>query len=157
WGCSLGKRWLRLRVYTAGGADAPGLGRALVRTLGLYACMLPTDINELVQMEDWRMGFVLPASALLTLGLITCTMRRGNGYRGPYELLSGTRVVQLPEPDATDDLPIRMADRAPPSPASTNEMPERVGPFRVLGIMRGSDSAGVLLAEDTRLGRKVWL
>jgi hypothetical protein len=98
WRASLGKRLLRLRVYTAGGSDAPGLGRAALRTLVFSVLViLPWVMGE----PDFTEGLsganlVWGVFQALGFGLLVGPMRAGNGYRGLHEFLSGTRVVTLP-------------------------------------------------------------
>ena len=41
------------------------------------------------------MGLAWYPLTALGIGLLVCTMRARNGYRGLHEFLSGTRVVQL--------------------------------------------------------------
>ena len=56
-------------------------------------------VHELTGFRDWLLLWVLPraAGALVLMG----PMRRANGYRGLHELLSGTRVVTLPQREQT--------------------------------------------------------
>jgi hypothetical protein len=152
WGQSLGKRWLRLRVCTPDGVDPPGLARALVRTLLWYSLTLAP-----VRLLLWYR----PAAPLVYLGLhvggvllVLSTMRARNGYRGPHELLSGTRVVRLPPRPAQR----RFGGRVPePTSARAEGIPERVGSFLVRGVFPWSAGRQFLLAEDPALGRRVLL
>jgi hypothetical protein len=162
WGCTLGKRLLRLRVCTAGGPEAPGWARVLLRTF-LFFCflnlggLLSTILAETAPREP-EPGLLVNLLPLLWflggLGLITSTMRARNGYRGLHEFLSGTRVVQLPWPARRRhfrvDRPHRLLSRP-------DELPERIGPFVIRGTWRWSPGEKVLLAADPVLGREVCL
>ncbi|HZT82986.1 MAG TPA: protein kinase, partial [Gemmataceae bacterium] len=101
WGCSVAKWLLRLRVTRAGGWERPGLGRALLRTLvliatgGLLAEMVADlFVDQRTQPITWSAWMALGSA--LSLAARFSTMRRRNGYRGLHEVLSDTRVVQLP-------------------------------------------------------------
>ncbi len=82
------------------------------------------------------------------------TMRKRNGWRGPYELLSGTRVVQ-------SKLPFRRLRRAAPPPerAPTPDpaLPERLGEYEVLGLVGLTGSGLLMHARDAKLERNVWI
>jgi hypothetical protein len=165
WGCSVGKWLLRLRVTRAGGWERPGLGRALARTtvfvatgglltnLILFAAMEPTNPSL------WGAYSVL--GLVLSLAVRFSPMRKGNGYRGLHEVLSDTRVVQLPP------LPRRAwPGREPLTPASEAAgmvttggagVPAQVGTFVIRGVLRQDGPDKLLLGEDTMLGRRVWL
>jgi uncharacterized RDD family membrane protein YckC len=157
WGWSVGKGLFRLRVRRADGDAAPGLGRALVRT-ALFA-VVPLVTGGLAALADRASGgeaWALWALAAMALdGLVFgSTMRRANGWRGPHELLSGTRVVLLPEtgPRALEG---RRPDRLTEGLTRPAGMPERVGPFVVRGALRWTGADKVLLAEDPVLNRTV--
>jgi hypothetical protein len=162
WGCTLGKRWLRLRVWTVGGNDPPGLGRAALRT-GIWLLLfgLPghlgyflTDPTDYVKGQGtyalvscFQMsGFVIGILLLLS------TMRARNGYRCLHDVLSGTRVVQLPEPERRWSLPSRRLDHDLTAPTG---LPERLGGHVVRGILGSAEPGRLLLAEDPGLGRQV--
>jgi hypothetical protein len=162
WGCTLGKRLLRLRVWTVRGNEPPGVARAVGWTLIWFVLTgLPQQIMSLVsdpaeRARDPQLAFGLPALQLGLLGagilLMVCTMRARNGYRCLYDILTGTRVVQLPEPDSWQTLPIPPLDR---HLAPAAEGPVRFGAFVVRGQLGGEGSSKVLLAEDPTLTRPV--
>ncbi|MCY2960550.1 MAG: protein kinase [Planctomycetota bacterium] len=83
-----------------------------------------------------------------------CSMRKHNGWRGPYELWTGTRVIQ-------SRLPFRRLRRiAPPPesrPAPTPELPEKLGEYKILGLVGNTASGALLHARDERLERSVWI
>ena len=101
------------------------------------------------------LGVFYPLSAL-GIGLVLCTMRRRNGYRGLHEFASGTRVVRLPY--AETRRPVRAAggEQALEHPLG---LPERLGGFVIRGALRWEQKTKVLLGEDTALERRVaiWL
>jgi serine/threonine protein kinase len=155
WGCTLGKRWLRLRVYAAH-ASGPAAFRAIaLRTLffsGLVSlpwCGL-TDSDE----PNLRDFGILAANLLLGAALVAAPMRRHNGYRGLHEFLSRTRVVRLPPPERARPLPSHRVEELMVRPA---ELPERVGPFAVRGALCWSEEVKLVAADDPALGRRVWL
>jgi uncharacterized RDD family membrane protein YckC len=174
WGCSLGKWLLRLRVSTALGMAIPRLSRLLARNIVAY---LLTHLGSLpILIGMWVMGIPGPETdgmavrtgctyAVLGLlfypltavgvGILACTMRARNGYRGLHEFASGTRVVSLPEPERRRTLPDRLGQHS----FHPDGLPERVGPFVVRGALRWGPTESVLLGKDPGLGRMVvlWL
>jgi hypothetical protein len=158
WGCSLAKRLLRLRVYPARGNDPPGLYRVLLRTLIFHALWLPLILAG-AALEEFELPsmFVLglayyPLGVLLTVS----TMRARNGYRGPHEFLSGTRVVQLPWPEHGPSFPFP-SDRPLQLLSLPDILRERVGPFVIRGAIADTAAEKVLLGEDEVLRRQVWV
>jgi uncharacterized RDD family membrane protein YckC len=160
WGCSLGKRWLRLRVCTALDNSPPGLARALWRSLLFYGVVFGAyDWIRLSPLMGARAGMkwdFLLALAALVVGflLLAATMRARNGYRGLHEFLSGTRVVQLPWPEKRRTFPTDRSDRDLLPPEG---LPEQLGPFVIRGVYPGSTPRRLCLGEDVALGRKVWI
>ncbi len=165
WGCSLGKRFLRLRVWAAAGGGPPGLPRALWRT-GLWLALTSVPAAALAVLHDAREQPDDAGLALLVGGaqvfcqvagvaLLVSTMRARNGYRCLHDVLSGTRVVLLPEREKGRAVPARRLDEglAPAGPG------ERLGGFAVRGALWRADGSEVLLGEDPALGRPVvlWL
>jgi hypothetical protein len=159
WGWSPGKLLLGLRVTAADGSGPPGLARALVRTVAHFAIVyLAATVAELASYADPQWGLALVALFGPALGslLLLTTMRRRNGYRGPHELLSGTRVVRLPRPEADDPL-AGLPARAPAGAARPPEAPERLGPYTVQGALCWAEHQKTLIGTDPALGRTVWL
>jgi hypothetical protein len=163
WGCSVGKWLLRLRVTRAGGGERPGLGRALLRTavfvatggllthLALYAAIggdkpLPFAVGSL-------------AGSVLSLAVRFSTMRARNGYRGLHEVLSDTRVVQLPPARRAGRGPFAPGDRdaAPALAPGGDGVPAQVGVFAIRGVLRRDGAEMLLLGEDMTLGRRAWV
>ena len=163
-GRSIGKWTFRLNVRAANGIDRPGLGLGLLRIAAFYVIwhadkflMLP--ILALTQMSDlnpWTLSFALIAAALLgqllSFVLPLVTMRKRNGYRGLHEFLSGTRVVQLPEPISNRTL-TRVSFKPPT--CEPDGLPDRVGPFDICGAWRWGEMEKTMVGEDSSLGRKV--
>jgi hypothetical protein len=164
WGCTLGKRWLRLRVWTAGGSDPPGLARGLLRTgTWLALASAPGALLQMVFDPAYLatqplLNLAVSSSQIVLLilgvGLMVCTMRARNGYRCLHDILSGTRVVRLPEPERRLALPGRGRSR----PLLSAECaPHRLGGFAVRGELGRAGRGRVLLGEDLALGREVLL
>lgn len=180
WQASLGKFLLGLRVVNADNSGPPSAGAVFLRTLCFvltihlgYLVVTGLDVARWVSEGtprprppgEARLEDLLPWVSL-TLGslVLAATMRRRNGYRGLHELLSGTRVVQLPWP------------RRRPSPLSTlgwflylkrskqflgdgssqlDDLPSTVGGFSIRGRIRLAPDTALLLGEDPSLDRKV--
>jgi hypothetical protein len=171
WSCTLGKRWLRLRVARAQIGEPPGLIALVVRTGILYFL---TSLFSLTQLlfavvgaktglllhPDWSVWYTLGmACTIYTVGplgivLILCTMRPSNGYRGLHEFLSGTRVVQLPEA-VEKHVELQESWRLEAVPSA--DLPARIGAFEVHGVLSESDAGSVLLGFDRSLQRRVWI
>ncbi len=81
-------------------------------------------------------------------------MRRRNGYRGPHEFASGTRVVQLREEGRGPSFRAVEFDLPMTHPS---QMPDRVGAFKIHGALRRDDREKMLVGDDPGLGRKVWI
>jgi hypothetical protein len=160
WGWSPGKLLLGLRVASAGSTEPPGLARALVRTVAHFALVyLAGSVLLWMSYEDpqeWWLGLASALATVLGSLLLLTTMRKRNGYRGPHEFLSGTRVVRLPRPEADDLLAGRSA-RAPAGTARPPEAPKRLGPYTVQGVLRWPSYQKILIGIDPGLGRMVWL
>jgi uncharacterized RDD family membrane protein YckC len=181
WGCTLGKALARLRVCTTRWIDPPGWGKVGLRALlfcGLVhlgwlaaALVLLTRVGEVRPAAEWE-GVVSRNDLWLTWGwaaigtaFVLATMRATDGYRGLHEVLSGTRVAELPAPGRGEALlgtggwllsflHSRRLDRGP---AQAGPLPERVGGFAVRGALKWGPGEKVLLGEDASLGRRVFL
>jgi uncharacterized RDD family membrane protein YckC len=169
WGASLGKRLMGLRV------TAPTGDRWWLR-LGLRTAVfqLPIVIPTLVFMDaisgstipgvvytgnpapnGWSWN--APPDAWLTLlltVLLFSTARRGNGWTGLHEVLSGTRVVQRTA--------LRSRTSAAPkaSPAELVQAlssPRRVGPYAILTTVGDTVGGALSVGIDPILRRYVWI
>ncbi len=170
-GGTIGKSLLGLHVTEIQRGGPPGIGRGVLRTLLFYLMTgLPLDLFAVLSepLDVIEPGEVLldavsqfgtmTAIALVGYAMLISTMRVRNGFRGPHELLSGTRVVRLP---------MFRRRRAPrtrrpvrPAPLSARRplgVLESVGPFQVRGAVRWDGDRKVLLGEDTTLKRQVWI
>jgi hypothetical protein len=162
WGCTLAKRLFRLRVTRAWNCEPPGLARSLWRTALLYLtsyslvdCFLAANLHRMATADMAIMSIV---GMFASLGIRASTMRASNGYRAFHEVLSGTRVVQLPTATAPAYLSgSAFHDKRPAAPQRSEQLPARLGPFAVLSLVHGDSSGKVLLAEDSSLERRVWI
>jgi hypothetical protein len=161
-----GKRLVGLRVVAPPGQVRPGLLRALIRTgvfFGLNGLLLSLCLFAVLGPSHYFSRSLLQAAGSL-VGLAVCfsTMRARNGYRGLHELLSGTRVVQMPP------APRRRAGQVGNLPAPPGRLPtcptglavpvpDHLGGFRVRGVLRWQGDDRLLLGEDPALERLVWL
>jgi serine/threonine protein kinase len=168
WASSPGKKFLGLGVARAEGAGSLGVVRVLART-GVFFVLW--NLNWITQLALFTTGaiklldqlapgwmnpvwfYALINFALAAAGtlLLVSTMRSRNGYRGLHEWASGTRVVRLPEADKPHTLG---TDKELPVLHQAG-LPDRVGPYNVLGAVRSDGPERVLLGEDPGLGRKV--
>jgi hypothetical protein len=165
WGGTPGKRLVRLRVAGMADGEPPGLVRSLVRT-GVYVCLTGLVWNlflyaVLDRSQQLAWPLIQLAGAVVGVPLCFSTMRARNGYRGLHELLSGTRVVQLPAPPrlltfAPKPIEVEAAacrdNRGPPA-----ELPPQLGPFLIRKVLRWGAGERLLLAEDAVLQRPVWI
>lgn len=183
WGCTPGKRLLRLRVGAVNSNRPPGFTRAVARAGVLAACLsLGAIIAEMLLMIvapevfDFQSGSAnvnydskstppLKVSLIVAgMGLsfwfglagIISTMRKRNGYRGLHEILSGTRTYRLHWPR----LKKRQALDTPEFHLEVErraELPEQIGPYKIRGAISCSAQEELLLGDDTQLGRSVWI
>jgi hypothetical protein len=92
-------------------------------------------------------------SSLLLTVLLFATARRGNGWRGVHERLSGTRVVQRhvlrPVASAAPAAPVALV----PALSSLR----RVGPYAVHATIGDTDGGRLFVGIDPILRRHVWI
>jgi hypothetical protein len=164
-GCSLGKWWLHLRVCGGEGRDAPGFSRGVLRAVLFVGILSGPSIAVSViwTTQGVLANFLLSMGSLLGffvgVGLIVCTMRARNGYRGLHEVMSGTRVIQLPWRSARKLYQQRTAENVLLAPESISDaaLAQQLGPFEIRGALRWSGDEKVLLGVDPALGRQAWL
>jgi uncharacterized RDD family membrane protein YckC len=156
WGASLGKRLLRLRVVPMGTSDPPGLLRALVRTLLFQLVAVPWLLLDLTVDRDAVTLLLLLGGWVLGILVLASTMRARNGRRGLHDLLSGTRVVQLPAPEQAPAFAAAAESRRPPAVSPDMAVPQ-VGPFTIRGTIAAGPDATLYLGEDPVLKRLVWV
>ncbi len=168
WAGSLGKQLFRLRVFRADRRAEPGLIRALLRAAVLYGVLLgPIELTSLAfQPFLGAVGDVSPAlrilfeyvlPSLLGLAIVVGPIRRRNGYRAFHEWMSGTRTVQLPRSRVQSTAHRRRFRPERPGTQKPVGVLDRVGPFKVRGAVRWDLQRKVLTAEDSVLGREVWV
>jgi hypothetical protein len=165
-GATVGKGLLRLRVTSITLGHEPTLRQSALRTLCFMAVVLlpgkiVSYVMEGVAPESPVRFWVELAGYAAGVLLLADTTRRGVGYRTLHDLVSGTRVVQLPWPKrrsyftadgrgATDPA----SDTLPPVPLG---VPDAIGPFRLRGLVQATPDEMILAADDTMLGRKAWV
>jgi hypothetical protein len=165
WGRSVAKWLLRLAVTRAGSWERPGPDRALLRTAVFVATggLLPNlFIGRVADLDSPALlGAYSFVGAVLSLAARFSTMRARNGYRGLHELLSGTRVVQLP---AAPRLGRRCGEPGGPelhtcdvTAPGCDRIPEQVGAFMIRGLLWRRGEEMLLSGDDPTLGRRVWV
>jgi hypothetical protein len=179
-GCGLGKRLLRLRVGTISGNQPPGVMRALVRSATLWLLInlgdVVADLLLSVYLPDYQLGqdvqfrelssvgyvfpFLIPflgiGGSLIGLGAMLSTMRKSNGYRALHEFVSDTRTFVLQWAVVRRRGAFSIGNFHPQITHS-NGLPETIGPFRVRGLLGSAGSHQIILGQDPRLGRAVWV
>lgn len=163
WGQSLGKRLLRLHVGIPTANVPPGVGRAVLRAAILS---VPFGLADVVTPflhragePEWREMAIDVGAFLyfcLAIGLVACTMRKRNGYRGLHEILSGTRTYRLHWPHTGKRRPLESSEFHLEA-QQPEGLPERLGPYRIRGALRRTLHDDVLLGDDSQLGRVVWI
>jgi hypothetical protein len=163
WGCSLGKRLLGLRVYPVGKSAPPGLATGFLRSFVFIAvarlaslCAGMVEANYLPENMSNESQVANPLFVICHLLLLT-TMRKRNGYRGPHEFASGTRVVRLPWRGQRRHFRQSVAGPLPLAMSKPEGMPERVGSYVVDGALRWDGDTKLLGARDPGLGRTAWI
>lgn len=163
-GWTPGKRLTRLRVWSADSPEPPGLAKSLRRFALFYGlAALPSQLVLRAvllfhkQAGPW-LGLILPILITLGLAILASTMRKRNGYRGLHDLIAGTRLVLLPgaERRRTPEKrrPVGRGRTLSTRPAGVLR---KLGPYQVRGAVRWDDGGKVLAAEDSSLGREVWI
>jgi eukaryotic-like serine/threonine-protein kinase len=164
WGCSFGKLLLGLRVRTAVGSVQPDLGKIALRLVVFYVLVnlgslfvlslmwIKTDMpSQAGVVLSLFVGLAFYPFEALGLGLIFCTMRARNGYRGLHEFASGTRVIWLRPQEKRRPVGAARLDQDLGHPAG---LPERIGAYAIRGAFRTS-GVRLLLGDDEALQRQV--
>ncbi|MCS6977222.1 MAG: protein kinase [Gemmatales bacterium] len=178
WQASVGKLLLSLRVTNA---DAEGPASPLAILLRTVAFVFIIEAGSLIVLALDAARFVgwmpaleaerpwyenlFPLLGYVGGGLVLAsTMRRDNGYRGLHELVSGTRVVQLPwlkrRPAPISTLGWflylkRTRQLLGEGSSQLDDFPSTIGGFSIRGGVRLSPTTTLLLGEDSSLDRKV--
>jgi uncharacterized RDD family membrane protein YckC len=159
-GASLGKRLFGLRVASATGSP-PRWGQVAARVGLFYA---PNILIAATLGSPWYIdsdsgqsssGFYInwkqTGPPVLAFLMFFATARRGNGWTGLHDVLSGTRVIRRPAPVERQ---VRSAQQpvtaAPVGPA------RRFGPYVALDSTEPGPGA-VVRAFDPVLRRQVWI
>lgn len=153
-GASIGKWLLGLRISSVG-SGPPMWVRALGRAFLFEVVAILIGIALFMFASDREVYLI--SSSLVFVGAFAfrlSTMRKRNGWRGPHELWTGTRVIQ-------SKIPFRSVRRTA-SPAehhvtASTSFPEKIGEYRVLGLVGTTRSGPLLQARDERLERSVWI
>lgn len=154
-GYSAGKFLLRLRVCPADGTEPPPWTKAALRS-----AVFVTLANGYVPFHYWFGWSALPTLIAWAVAVLVLVqgMRRRNGYRGLHELLSGTRVVQLPWVRRPRRLTPRRTSFVP-KPISDERYAASYGAFQVRSVLWERGDEAVLVAEDPPLTRgiHIWI
>lgn len=151
---SIGKWFLGLRVASVG--PGPALWVRVILRSFLYevvalVLMVPPHVWAQGKVSYALMSAAIPVA---TMVFRLSTMRSRNGWRGPYELWSGTRVIQA-------RLPFRNLRRLAPPPERhvepRAELADKLGEYKILGLVGETSSGPLLHARDERLERSVWI
>jgi uncharacterized RDD family membrane protein YckC len=169
WGASLGKRFMGLRVTSH--TDDRWWLRVALRTAVFH---VPTVVPKLLLIAATR-GSTVPGvvytakaasngwswnaspDAVLSLGLtilLFSTARRGNGWTGVHDKLSGTRVVERNV--------LRPVASAAPKAAPADLVPalsslRRLGPYAVRTMIGETGAGRLFVGIDPILRRHVWI
>jgi uncharacterized RDD family membrane protein YckC len=162
WGCAVGKRLWRLRVCSSRWLDPPGWGPAALRTTLCFACLHLWMVPAFAYPP-----LLIPALGIAAVGLavLVWPMRERNGFRGLHELLSHTRVAQLPQPRRGEHLlssggwllSVLQSRRLDRGSGPISQLPQRIAGFAVRGALKWTPSEKVLLGEDASFGRRVFI
>jgi hypothetical protein len=149
-GASVGKRIMRLRVRSLLTGVRPPFSTVLIRTACFCALVgAPGKAAFYLTGSHWAEWGLHIAGVLLLID----TMRRGSGYRGLHELVSGTRVMQLPWPKQ----PLRLQIDWPGQCGEVPELLQQIGPYAVHGVLEAAPDSFLLLGEERVLGRQILL
>jgi serine/threonine protein kinase len=150
-GASFGKWLLGLRISGARLGTPPKRRKLLLRALGFFVIVaLPGLLGFALTGSD-KVKWILHGIGFL---LLIDSMRARAGFRGLHEVLSGTRVVQIPSSLRRQTFPALPPRSAAPLPPG---MPPRVGTYAIQGIHRVLDDRIFLEGTDLVLDRPVWL
>ena len=157
-GASLGKRLFGLRVVSAT-SSAPSWPQIAARAFLFYAPNILVGglviaglfPESLPASSGWYIDWKQSAPPLLAFSMFFATARRGNGWTGLHDVLSGTRVIARPAA-------IERKTRVTPQPAAAvpTGAARRYGPYVALDSGEAGPGA-VVRAFDQVLRRQVWI
>ncbi len=160
-GSSPAKWLLGLRVRGQG-TSGSSVRAVFLRNLvfGLFAALpwqgLALGLSTFGRIDQF--GWMVFPLRVLGIVTICSTMRISNGYRGLHDLASGTRVVGIPRIRRRRPAGARRAlGRDRNVAARPVGVLKTVGPYRIRGAVRWEEGRRVLAAEDSTLGREVWV
>ncbi|MDB5352946.1 MAG: prkC 16 [Planctomycetota bacterium] len=161
WGASPGKWLLGLRVRGQG-TTASSPMTILRRNLIFWAiASLPWNVLTIVlwwNVEGISQNWIILPVRLACALIIGSTMRASNGYSGLHDLLTRTRVVAMPRIHKRRAGGARRAlGRDRTVAARPVGVLKAIGPYKVRGAVRWEQGRKVLAAEDSSLGREVWI
>ncbi len=150
-GGTLGQRLLRLRLRPQHWGDALSLRRVLIRELVFFSLIgipgrLATHLTG-----NFMVGLIFDVGGALVL---LDTTRAQSGYRTIPDLLSQTRIVQLPWPQPNVALPATVEIPLQPLP---DGFPSVVGGYPVHGVLQVSPAEILIAGKDPILERDVWV
>lgn len=150
WSKTPGKHFMRLRVASLDGTSLSWSG-AIIRN-GVFA--IPGFMNNLVSLiAPLQDSLNLLVGIGLTAAIFT-TIRKGNGYAGIHELLSGTRVIRNRSLGEAVTVGTPAAQASLPVP---NHMPAKLGPYTLQGARWTDGDSSLVVAMDQQLQRQVWI
>ncbi len=157
-----GKRLFRLRVISVKRGGWASWLEASLRILIFAALVIaPTRIYSCIIAPNARFQSMVGAGLIIQImfvPLLFLTARASNGYRGLHEILSQTAVVSLPR-----RLRRRRGSRKRDTTrfdlrvSRPEEMPARLGSFQIDAALRWTPHCRLLLGEDEKLSRLVWI
>jgi uncharacterized RDD family membrane protein YckC len=160
-GASLGKRLFGLRVMSAT-SSSPSWPQIAARAVLFYAPnilvgaliftgLFPESLSTPPASSGWYINWKQSAPPLLAFSMFFATARRGNGWTGLHDVLSGTRVIARP---AAIERQPRVTQQ--PVPAVPTGPARRYGPYVTLDS-GGHRPGAVVRAFDQVLRRQVWI
>lgn len=150
-GGTLGQRLLRLRLRPQQWGDALSLKQVLLRELIFFGLIgLPGRLATLFTGNPW-LGIVFDLGGAFVL---LDTTRAKTGYRTIHDLLSRTRIVQLPWPQPQVALPADMTIPIKPLP---DNFPSTVGGYPLHGVMQITPGEILIAGKDPILERDIWI
>lgn len=153
-GTTIGKWIFGLRVIAVSQGQ-PSIQHAVLRNLIFHApSVIAIGVCAAIDMDPMKFTAVSLATAVLSTIVMFSTIRRRNGWRGLFELGSGTRVVQTSLPFSRTRLttpPMETALQSDPT------LPAHLGDYAIDGVVAATPSGRVLKGRDESLERSVWI
>jgi eukaryotic-like serine/threonine-protein kinase len=145
WGRTPGKYLMGLSIVDASGV-AMNQRQAAIRAVVFGSVLLPLIVTE---------RFVGPALLMRVATVVAylVTMRRENGFAGPHDLISHTRVIasKRGEIALSESVTSEVPDQTVVGPRA------KFGPFETLSEVWRKDNESLVLAFEPVLRRNVWI